>query len=257
VPIAALGRTQIHYESAGEGSALVLLHGIGSNSTSWKRQLSELSQDFRVIAWDAPGYGRSSDPPAGPPSMRIYADCLRAFLLSLQLDRIGLLGHSMGGVIAQEFYRVYPDFVNALILADTTCGGGPNEKWEDRLRKIRTMTPAQFAQERAPKLLSEHAPQELIREAVSIMSEVRLRGYEFAAAAMAGADTREVLRRLKVRTLLVWGGEDVITPPWRETPEGARLEILAGAGHLCYVEQAFRFNQVVREFLLDKPAAAG
>ena len=88
----------IHYETAGAGFPLVLLHGIGSNSRSWRRQLRDLSANFTVIAWDAPGYGRSSDP-SGQPSTAFYADRLRAFIDALQLQQIFLLGHSIGGVI--------------------------------------------------------------------------------------------------------------------------------------------------------------
>jgi len=247
VPLASVDGAGVYYEIAGAGPPLVLLHGIGSNSRSWQRQLSVLSSDFKVIAWDAPGYGRSSDP-AGKPSMRFYADRLRGLLDELGLSNIFLLGHSTGGMIAQEFYRAYASYVSALILADTRyVGSGSN--LEERLRMIRTMTPAQLAAVRAPKLLSAAAPQAVIEETISIMSEVRPFGYEFAARALAEADTRDVLRDLRVPTLLIWGAEDEITPLWDERPAGARLEVIPNAGHLCYAEQPERFNTIVREFL--------
>ena len=72
MPDCTVDGTTIHYETAGDGFPLVLLHGIGSNSRSWRRQLAAMSADSKVIAWDAPGYGRSSDP-AGNPSMAFYA----------------------------------------------------------------------------------------------------------------------------------------------------------------------------------------
>ena len=247
MPDVKLDGTTVHYETAGDGFPLVLLHGIGSNSQSWRRQLAALSGDFKVIAWDAPGYGRSSDP-AGKPSMRFYADCLKTFLDAIGLNRILLLGHSTGGVIAQEFYRMFPDFVRALILADTRCVGSPTVL-EQRLNSIRTMTPAQLAEERAPKLLSRKAPPELIAEVASIMSEVRPSGYEFAAIALAESDTRDVVRNLNVPTLLIWGAEDEITPLWDEVPGGALLKIIPDAGHLCYIEQPDRFNAIVKDFL--------
>jgi pimeloyl-ACP methyl ester carboxylesterase len=251
VPDATVDGTIIHYETAGQGLPLFLLHGIGSNSRSWRRQLAALSSNFTVIAWDAPGYGRSSDPPAhlDKPSMRFYADSLRALMESLGIRQASLLGHSTGGVIAQEFYRAYPDHVRALILADTRHAGSQSGL-DMRLRAIRTMTPAELAVERAPKLLSRNARSDLITEVVSIMSEVRPPGYEFAAVALAESNTRDVIRDIRVPTLLIWGAEDEITPVWDEVPAGMQLKIIPDAGHLCYIEQPERFNNIVTEFLL-------
>lgn len=234
---------------AGAGPPLVLLHGIGSNAKSWHRQVAGLSNTFRVIVWNAPGYGASSDPPPVPPSMRFYADALCELLSQLGVGRANLVGHSLGGVIAQEFYRAYPESVSSLILSDTTTGGGSGTRLDERLRMIRTMTPARLAQERAPKLLSKYASEDLIGEAVSIMSEVRRPGYEFAAIALAEADTKDVLEHLEVPTLLIWGAEDEITPLWREVPRGANLEVIERAGHLCYAEQATQFNSLIRNFI--------
>ena len=247
MPDCTVAGARIHYETAGAGPALILLHGIGSNSRSWHRQLLELSSAFNVIAWDAPGYGKSSDP-EGRPSMAYYAQRLCGLLDELGFDRIHLLGHSAGGVIAQEFYRMHPERVNKLILADTTFIGS-RDKLEQRLTMIRTMTPSEMALERAPKLLSQAAPPDVLEEAIAIMSEVRRVGYEFAAMALAACDTREVLRNLHVPTRLIWGAEDQITPMWREIPEGARLSVIPFAGHLCYVEQPELFNIIVRGFL--------
>ena len=250
MPDATVDGAILHYEIAGEGPPLVLLHGIGSNSRSWRRQLQGLSGKFTVIAWDAPGYGRSSDPPDKPikPSIRFYVDCLRSLVDSLELKDISLLGHSAGGVVAQEFYRAYPDYVRALVLADTRHVAS-QAGLEDRLRSIRTITSAQLAAERAPNLLRRSAPAELIREVESIMSEVRAAGYEFAAIALAESDTRDVIRNLRVPTLLIWGSEDEITPVWDEIPSGVELRIIPDAGHLCYIEQPEQFNEIVSVFL--------
>jgi pimeloyl-ACP methyl ester carboxylesterase len=113
------------------------------------------------------------------------------------------------------------------------------------------MTPAELAAKRAPKLLSRSASTALVRDVESIMSEVRPAGYEFAAIALARSDTRDVLRNLRVPTLLIWGSEDEITPLWEDIPPGVRLEIIPNAGHLCYIEQPETFNAIVREFLSE------
>ncbi|HLH32778.1 MAG TPA: alpha/beta fold hydrolase [Terriglobia bacterium] len=249
MPDAAVNGRTIHYELRGEGTPLILLHGIGSSSRSWSRQLHGLSADFKVIAWDAPGYGGSSDP-VGRPAMRYYADCLRGLVDALGIHGFFLLGHSTGGVIAQEFYRRNSQYVRKLILADTRFVGS-KATLDDRLRAIRTTTPAEMAKQRAPKLLSRSAPRDLVDEVTEIMSAVRPAGYEFAAIALAECDTRDVLNSLHVPTLLIWGSEDEITPVWNELPMGARCEIISGAGHLCYIEQPDKFNGIVREFLRE------
>jgi pimeloyl-ACP methyl ester carboxylesterase len=89
----------------------------------------------------------------------------------------------------------------------------------------------------------------MLRQVISIMSEVRPPGYEFAAIAVAESDTRDVVRNLRAPRLLIWGADDEITPVWDEIPPGVRLEIIPVAGHLCYIEQPERFNRIVREFL--------
>jgi pimeloyl-ACP methyl ester carboxylesterase len=111
------------------------------------------------------------------------------------------------------------------------------------------MTPSQLATQRAPKLLGRNPPADVVNEVVSIMSEVRWTGYEFAARALAASDTRDVVSRLSVPALLIWGAEDEITPMWDEIPRGAELKIIPDAGHLCYIEQPDRFNEIVRRFL--------
>jgi pimeloyl-ACP methyl ester carboxylesterase len=182
--------------------------------------------------------------------MRYYADCLRGLIDSLGISRMFLLGHSTGGVVAQEFYRVYPEYVRALILADTRYLGS-RSPLDQRIKSIRTMTPAALARERAPRLLTGAAPRELIEEVTNIMSTIRPAGYEFAAIALSESDTRDVLKNLRVPTLLIWGAQDEITPLWDELPAGARLKVIPGAGHLCYIEQPDQFNAIVREFLSE------
>ena len=248
----------IHCEITGEGLPLVLLHGIGSNSRSWRHQMAAFSKHFRVIAWDAPGFGRSTDPAPVAPSMRAYADCLRDVFDALNVTSAFVVGHSMGGLVAQEFYSHYPDRVRALVLADTTQGGRAEPdavrqaKLGTRLHMIRTGTPAEVARWRAPQLLSENAAPEVVEEAISIMSEIRRTGYEFASAAIAESDVREVLTNVSVPVLLVFGENDRITPVWTQIPNGIPLEVIPNAGHLCYLEQPDKFNSIVLGFLNGK-----
>ena len=258
----ALGRHTLEYEIAGEGPALVLLHGIGSNRLSWKRQLADLSADFTVLAWDTPGYGLSSDPVSEIPNIEEYAECVAAWIEDLKLGPVHLLGHSLGGIIAQETYKIHPGVVRTLTLADTTRGGGTEEaevrkaKLARRLEMIERLGPEGLAMERTPELLSKDVPNDVLEEAVSIMAQVRPSGYCFAAAALSEADERDILRKISVPTLLVWAADDRVIPrseveEMRRLLPHARCEVIPDAGHLCYQEKSAVFNALVREFCLS------
>ncbi|MCA1669370.1 MAG: alpha/beta hydrolase [Thermomicrobia bacterium] len=248
----------IAYDRAGQGTPLVLLHGIGANAAAWRPQLAALSDAFDVIAWDAPGYGRSADPPEDWP-MAEYADCLAGFLDGLGIAQAHLLGQSWGGVLAQEFYGRYADRVCSLILSDTTLGGDVTRadgetRLQARLHALATMTPAAYARARAPRLLAPDPPAELLHEVETMFAQIHPAGFRSAAIALAHADVRAVLPRIRVPTLVLCGAQDQITSPALGTRligeiPGARRVIFPAVGHLNNMEQPDQYNATVREFL--------
>ncbi len=251
---------RIAYDRAGQGPPLVLLHGIGANASAWRTQLAGLSDAFDVIAWDAPGYGRSSDPPEDWP-MAKYADYLAGFLDGLGIAKTHLLGQSWGGVLAQEFYRNHADRVSSLILSDTTLGGDVTRddgetRLQARLRALETMTPAEYARARAPQLLAPDPPADVLREVEAMVAQIHPLGFHSAAIALAHADVRAVLPRIGVPTLVLCGEQDRVTSPTigtrliGEIPD-AHMVIFPGVGHLNNMEQPDHYNATVREFLLS------
>src|SRR5689334_7798457 len=142
---------QIHYEIEGEGPPLMILHGMGNNSQSWKKQLQGLSKQFTVIAWDAPGYGKSSDPIVELKEFSQFADVLKGFIEKLNYPSVTLLGHSMGSAIALDFCYRFPKMVDALIISDATRGAAALSKEENerrlnnRLHNIETLDPKELA----------------------------------------------------------------------------------------------------------------
>lgn len=239
---------------------LVLLHGIGSNARSWAEQLAGLGDVRRVLAWDAPGYGDSTPVAPPRPTAADYAARLARFLDGLGLDRIVLLGHSLGALVAGSFTAARPERVERLILASPALGHRTDPAAplpppaQGRLDDLAALGPAGFAAKRAPRLLSAKATPAEIARARDTMAEIRPGGYRQAVAMLAQGDLRADAGAVAVPTLVLSGAEDSVTPPagsralTAATPNARYLEI-EGAGHLSYLERPVAFNAAVHEFL--------
>jgi pimeloyl-ACP methyl ester carboxylesterase len=255
---------RIAYERAGDGPPLVLLHGyVGDGRSTWRRQLEELSDEFTVVAWDAPGAGRSSDPPESF-GLADYADCLAAFVAALGVGRPHVAGLSFGGGLALELYQRYPEIPAKLVLAGAYAGWAgslPPEVVEQRLQQVLQLAelePEQLVRDVLPTLFSESAPAELVGEFAASMSAFHPAGLRAMARAFAEADLREVLPRIDQPTLLLYGDEDVRAPlsvadELHVAIPTSKLVVLPGVGHVSSVEAAERFNAEVRAFLRSVP----
>ena len=261
MPNATINNFRIHYERGGSGQLLVLLHGIGSNARSWQHQLQGLADEYDVVAWDMRGYGSSSDPVA-PYTMADVASDLAGLLDHLGFEKAHVGGLSMGGVVAQEFYRYFADRVRSLILADTNAGQGALDEEERQRRLDLRLTgaaePAGLARQRTPALLSADAPPEVVAEAESVMAEIHPEGYRCAARAFAETDERDLLPRIEVPVLVIWGEYDTVCPRpdadyLVESIKGAQFELIPRAGHLSNQENPVAFNDAIRRFLASVP----
>lgn len=254
-----VGGLRIAYEWAGQGRPLVLLHGGMSDRREWRRQIDDLSNEFLVVAWDAPGCGESSDPPE---TYRLpeYADCLAAFIDALGLGPSHVVGLSFGSGLALELYRRHPTIPLTLVLASAYAGWAgslPPTEVAQRLEQIlqeADLPPEQWAPDWIPSLLTEAAPGEVIDEVRAIMSASHPAGIRAMARAFAEADLRDVLPRIHVPTLLLYGDADRRVPldvaeDLRTKIPGSKLVILLGVGHQSNIEAAERFNGEVRRFL--------
>jgi pimeloyl-ACP methyl ester carboxylesterase len=250
----------IAYRRAGNGPALVLLHGFSLDSRSWRPQIEELSDRFTVIAWDAPGSGESQDPP-DPFGIGDWASALAGTLDAAGVQRAHIVGLSWGGLLAQEFYRRYPSRVISLTLADTYAGWTGSigaAAAEQRLAAAvedSTRPSAEFVEKYLPGMFGDAAAASTRRELARIMADFHPTGFRLMAAALARADTRELLPKIGVPTLLIWGDADARAPlrvghAIRDAIPGARLEVLHGAGHLSNLERPIEFDALVRDFCL-------
>ena len=248
------------YRETGSGPALVLLHGIGSNSGSWAGQLAALGGKRRVVAWDAPGYGRSSLLASRFPSADDYARALARFLDGLEIGRCSLVGHSLGALMAASFAGGNLDRVERLILVGCAAGYGADsdadypETIRSRLADLDTLGPAGLAEKRSARLLSGGASDDHRARVRRAMSEVTRAGYAAATHMLARADIFACAAAIEAPTLVLCGTADVITPEGgnRKIADAigwARYRSLAGLGHACYVEGADAFNAAARDFL--------
>jgi len=251
----------IAYQRVGNGPPLVLLHGILGDSRDWRPQIEELSRDFAVIAWDAPGCGGSSDP-VEPFGSADYVNSLAQFIQTLDAYPAHIAGLSWGGALALALYRQHPELFRSMVLADTYPGwkgSFPDEVVRERLEmclRESEMAPEDFVPGWLPGLVTDAAPDSLRREIVEIMSSFHPAGYRLMVQAFAHLDLRDVLPTISVPTLLIWGAEDKRSPvnvgeTMRDSIPGARLVVIPQAGHTSNAEQPERFNTAVREFCLS------
>lgn len=254
---------RIAFRRMGNGPPLVLLHGAFDDSRVWRRQLADLSDEFTVIAWDAPGFGQSSDPPEGF-GLSDWANCLAGFIAALGLERPHVLGLSLGSMFALGLYREHPMVPRSLTLASAYAGWAgslPPEEVEQRLQRVLReieQPPGQWIPQWIPELLTANAPAGAADEVAAIMAEFHPVGARVMARSLAREDLRDVLPRIAVPTLLLYGSADVRSPlrvaeALQAQIPGARLAAMPGVGHLSNIDAPELFNARVRAFLRSVP----
>jgi pimeloyl-ACP methyl ester carboxylesterase len=253
----------IAYNQTGNGPVLVLLHGFTIDSRVWELQIDALSEDFMVIAWDAPGAGQSSDPPETF-SLTDWADCISALLDSVHVEKAHILGLSWGGILAQEFYHRHSHRVLSLILVGAYAGwkGSLSQPVaEERLAtclRDASLQPTAFVSKYLPGMFGYSPSTEAREKLANTMADFHPIGFRLMAMSSANADTRNILRTIKVPTLLVWGEKDKrsqisVARQMHDAIPGSKLQIIDGAGHVCNLEAPDQFNKIVKDFCLALP----
>ncbi len=247
----------IAYERVGEGPPLVLVHGAAVDSRMWRPQLAALADEFTVCAWDEPGAGRSSDVPAHF-ALADYADCLAGLIDALDLRPAHVAGLSWGGTVALELYRHRPDLVASLLLADTYAGWKgslPEAEVQARVEGLWQMLAASdhVFDPTLPGLFAGDPSGDVVALMEAMAADVRPESMRTALLVMAETDQRDLLPRIAVPTLLIWGELDVRSPvsvarQFESAVPDAELVVIPGAGHVSNLEQPELFNNAVREF---------
>lgn len=249
---------RMYYEDCGQGEPVLLIHGLRCSHVTWRHQLPALSADFRVIAPDLRGHG-STDKPPGPYSLDLWAGDLLALLDCLELPRVALVGHSMGGGISQYVALTYPERVRALALISTSPRRAPRvsgalaKSAQIAQQEGRLPAPAASVRARVGPGYAEAHPDEVEIEARSMVTDVQA----FAAACLGNAGERDWLARLPelaVPLLYVAGAEDradtaTNAAHYRERVRNAETHIFPGVGHMVPMEAPDRLNPLLLGFL--------
>jgi len=223
MPTVRVGDINMYYEIHGKGEPLLLIIGYGGNSGEWFRQIPSLSQNYRVVAFDNRGAGRSAKPDV-PYTMQMLAQDIAGLLEALTIDATHIYGVSMGGMIAQEFTLRHPEKVKSLILGCTLCGGS------NAIAPDAEATNFLFDVERAKRLTAEEITRELLQFMYTqgfidnnpdiieqfIANRVEyfppLYGFLRQAEAIILHDTYERLPQIKAPTLVIAGTADRLIP---------------------------------------------
>ena len=250
---------RIAYQRAGSGPVLVMLHGAPTDSRTWRWMLPDLASDHTVIAWDAPGFGESSDIDDGWRAPQ-FADALSAFVAALGLERPHIVGHSFGTMVALSFFQRHPEVPASLVLIGGYAGWAgslPPEEVARRLRMFVGMAELgdAFDPRSYPGLFSERIPPDRAAVLAAMMHE-NIRPPSVRAAGFIGAETdlRPVLPTVDVPTLVLHGAADVRSPlanaeALHAAIPRSQLVVLPGLGHACVVEDPDTCAAEIRRFV--------
>ena len=251
---------QMSFRSRGDGETIVFLHGLLGSSKSWTFQFDRLSRDYRMIAWDAPGYGQSEMVSA---SIDAFVDALRELIANIGQPRVSLVGHSMGGTVAACFAAAFPELVSRLVLSCSHAGYGEPEtapmsaKFERRMRELNEIGPIAYGVNRARGLLPDSVSACVVDYAAEIVSETNPEALRRATRMLQCADNRPLLPKLKMPILVLTGEMDSDVQPHlkadllRLAPVTRHVE-MPGLGHAPYFEAPDYYSGLIEDFLSGK-----
>jgi pimeloyl-ACP methyl ester carboxylesterase len=249
----SVGGKTLSYRESGSGKALVLLHGIGSGSASWLFQLEELAREYRVIAWDAPGYGESDAFSIAEPHPGDYATALSLLLSALQVKEFVLVGQSLGALMAGAYARMFPGLARLLLISPAGGYSGDRSKVAERMKTLDELGPEGLAEKRAGGMLSPHPPAIALELVRWNYRRIRRDGYRQASYCLANGNLRADAPFFRGEALVVCGSEDKVTPEagCREIAAAfakSTYRTLPGLGHASQAEGPSLVNATIREF---------
>jgi abhydrolase domain-containing protein 6 len=245
-----VGDHRVVYSEGGHGEPVVLLHGFGASADSWNRFAKPLTKHYRVIAPDQPGWGASTRIESASYGYPAQVERLHQFLSALGLNRVHLVGHSMGGFIASAYAARYPDEVITLglIAPHGMVEPEPSELFRDVAKGDNWLVASSYQE--FDRLLNNvfarrpYAPKAVVR----YLADHAIRNSAKSAKIFAEMQTNdpplaERLPKIEAPTLIVWGDQDRVlhvscADLFRRGIKSSELMIIPGSGHMPLIENA-------------------
>lgn len=254
----SVGSTEVSYFDEGKGQPIVLIHGFAGSKQYWDKIIPQLANDFRVIALDLPGHGKSGMEKVRY-SIEEMAGIVKELVDQLELDKVTLFGHSLGGYITLAFAEFYPQYLTGFSLVHSTSNPDSEQAKEARetnAKKIQDEGAGPFIQGLAKKLFSPENTEvnaKEIEETVKIGMMTTEDGFVSALLAMKNRpDRKQVLEETELPVLLVAGEQDQIIPAEKTfivSRPNIEKKVISNAGHMSMYEQPEELVKVMNDFL--------
>jgi 3-oxoadipate enol-lactonase / 4-carboxymuconolactone decarboxylase len=258
VPTVNANGVELFYETAGPESAptVVFAHSVGCTLDIWDAQFAALSDRYRLIRYDLRSHGRSQAVKAEI-EIEDLAEDLLGLLDALALDRVHLVGLSIGGMLGQAFALSHPERLNSLTLVSTTAYFPPLEFWLDRSKTVRSKGMASVANLVIPRWFTEPFRQrepDVVAGFRRWFVDTDATGYARCCEAIGRMDLRERIGAIATPTLIIVGAEDPATPPamaedLRQRIRGSEMVVISDASHIISVERPEAVTAQIAAFL--------
>jgi 3-oxoadipate enol-lactonase len=238
---------------------LICLHGIGGDDESFSPQSIALSDQYRVIAWNMPGYRGSLF--IENQSFEMLCESLLNLLQALNTGPVHLVGQSIGGMLAQEFTHRHPEFVKSLVLiATTSVFGGRDESFKQAFLQARLKplnegkNMMELATETVPQITGSKVTENVSNAAIKSMSAVPVDTYRNILKCLVTFNRREELADIQCPVCLIAGNEDTNAPSatmkkMSDKLSNSEYHELQGCGHLVNIEMSDDSNRIIRQFI--------
>lgn len=263
MPFLTIDRIQVFYESHGQGVPLVLVHGLGSSGRDWNFQVEAFADQYQVITYDSRGHGRSHKP-APPYSVPMFANDLESLLNALGLEKVHLVGVSMGGWTSFEFAVHHSDRLHSL----TIINSGPElvvrtwaerrELWK-RLILFRLFSMEKIGKSLAPRLFPKPEHAEFKQTFIERWAENDKRAYMASLQGAVGWTVLDELENITCPVLVIAADEDFYSSveskqAYVDLIPDAKLEVMFDCRHAAPVEKSQELNELLKNFLKDVAA---
>ncbi len=254
-----VGGLSVRYDDVGSGEAVLLIHGLGGSIESWINNTGELAKSLRVIAVDLPGFGLS-DKPNMSYTIKFYWEFITRFVKILKLEKVSMVGSSLGGHVAAEVAINQPELVKRLVMISPPGALPRSFKGTPALMRYSKVISAKSVQQVRKALTAVDNKPVDYSYAQIVYQKMSMPGAReaFLSAFLGSAKAPRLnsrLHKIKAPALLLWGKEDLMIPVRFAEPfvrmKNCRIVMLEGCGHRPHVDRPGLFNKLVVDYLSE------